>query len=1790
MPETSSFRKILAYTPQPSILLQVTNQELIIVVANNAYLQLLGTKEENIIQRHLFSTPNFGLSDINTNSATQLKQLIQECLTTKTTIILPEQHFSIFDIYKNSLEQHVLSFAITPIVKPENTEVELVLISLTDETEKVALKNNYKQLQAKFTALEDDIQEIEEQLKVGRWEIDLKTNITTCSEQLLKICGYDSKAVEIGPESAISITHPDDIEVVKNALYEAKVFGKKYALYRKLIHADGRTIPTFSTGRIVANEHGEKVKFRGFFQDITQRVAQNEAINTVKTNQEALINGTNDLIWLMDKQMQVLVANDAYYDKIKALTEGYKENNNEEVAKARDERQARWTSLIPEVLKGNSITFKEKILNPLSNNHEYALVTLNPIKNDKGEVINIACFAKDITIETYNLHTLETTKTRLENILAASPDVICSLDGNAIFLDVSAASEKVLGYKPEEMIGKSIATFLPPEDLAKTLAEAPKVRETGVLIHFENRYIKKDGSIVNMSWTGSYLAEKDILYCVGRDITEKKRIELSLIASEQYYKSLFESNPSPMFIWDFETHQFIDVNNEALELYGYTKEEFLTLSITDIRPEEDLELFTKIKNAHEPYTILEKQTLRHLSKTGNIISVDVHAHMMDYQGRQAIFALILDVTEKIKIQKALIDSEKDYKRLFEGNPSPMLIWDFETLHIQEANIQLSELFGYSNQEFLQLSVLDLIPEEDIAFAKSAFKIQDTKGHYAIQGVKHKKKNGEIILVDITAHNLNYKGKKSSLVLINDVTEKIRIQKAIAESEAKYRSFFENSIDGIFITKKSGGILDANPSGCKMLQMTKEEICRVGRNGTVDISDPRLEVFLNERQQLGYAKGVVTHIRKDGSRFEAEVSSSTFKDVNGEDVNALIVRDITESKQYEKELFLQKNQLNVIYNNVADIIFMVSKDVEGDFQFASINKAFERATGIPAEDIIGAKVKNIIPQESWPTIEGYYQQCVSSNQTIAWEETSQYPSGLRIGIVTITPVFGFNGEDLHIVGSVKDITDTKLNETKIKEVNERFNYVSMATSDAIWDWDLTTNHIFWGEGFQTIFGYTKDDIVPTLEFRKQRIHPRDKERVMNGMFAVINSGDSIWEDSYRFLKADGDYAQVLNRGFVIRDEYGRAIRMVGAKRDISQSQYYTDLEKLERNILAINEVGDKSLEEVLSIYLLGIEVLHPTMICSILQLKGQQLYSLAAPSLPEAYSNAINGSYIGENAGSCGTAAFTKKNVIVTDIENDPRWANYKSIALEYNLRACWSHPIFNQKEDVIATFAAYYQQPKTPTTLEENTISRANNILKIILESYERTQALKESSERYILATRATSDAIWDWDLNTGNIIWTESWQTIFGYDINNISKDISFLIDITHPDDVDRIRASYYRIVKSKETNWVEQHRLKKANGEYAYVISKGFVIRDQSGWAIRMVGATRDITKRKQEELRLKLLESVITNTNDAVLISEAEPLDIPGPQIVFVNEAFTKMTGYSAEEVITKTPRILQGPKSNRKELDRLKECLKRWESCEATLLNYRKDGSEFWVNINISPVADETGWYTHWVAIQRDVTEKVLEEQNLTKAIIKAQENERYEIGGELHDNVCQILTSSQLSLKMLKKVLGPKELIWYEKGTEAITLASREIRNLSHRLAPSFFNDTTLELAITTLVETFNIEEKYQIHILFDDKFKALPTKQEFQINLYRIVQEQLKNIFKYAEASTIEIVGTIKNGKLKMEIIDNGLGFDTTQNYTGIGMANMKRRTELFLGKFEVISTVGKGCRIIIEVPIEEVN
>jgi PAS domain S-box-containing protein len=260
----------------------------------------------------------------------------------------------------------------------------------------------------------------------------------------------------------------------------------------------------------------------------------------------------------------------------------------------------------------------------------------------------------------------------------------------------------------------------------------------------------------------------------------------------------------------------------------------------------------------------------------------------------------------------------------------------------------------------------------------------------------------------------------------------------------------------------------------------------------------------------------------------------------------------------------------------------------------------------------------------------------------------------------------------------------------------------------------------------------------------------------------------------------------------------------------------------------------------------------------------------------------------------------------------------------------------------------------------------------------------------------------------------------------------------------------------------------------------------------------------------------------------------------------------------------------------------------EMYKSTNWHHKKSGEIIEVEIYSTPIIINNKSCRSVIAI--DVTEKNQYENKITRAIIKTQEDERYEIGGELHDNVCQILAASQFSLAMLQKSIPEEKIGLLDKCKEHIKMALDEIRKLSHRLAPAFFDDSTLEEAFSRLFDSFNLDSRIQISFHFDHSVKQYQLSMEIQLNLYRILQEQLRNILKYAQADTIEVNVLVYNHKLKMQITDNGIGFDLSTAKKGIGLANMKRRTELFSGKFEIHTSPGNGCSVILDIPLAKTN
>lgn len=278
-------------------------------------------------------------------------------------------------------------------------------------------------------------------------------------------------------------------------------------------------------------------------------------------------------------------------------------------------------------------------------------------------------------------------------------------------------------------------------------------------------------------------------------------------------------------------------------------------------------------------------------------------------------------------------------------------------------------------------------------------------------------------------------------------------------------------------------------------------------------------------------------------------------------------------------------------------------------------------------------------------------------------------------------------------------------------------------------------------------------------------------------------------------------------------------------------------------------------------------------------------------------------------------------------------------------------------------------------------LAQANNSLRAEIIVRQQTEAALRHTNQTLQALIAASPrAIFTLDLDGKVKLWNLGAERMFGW----TEAEVLDQPNPTVPEDkLEEHNALLESVLQGTTLPSVESRRQKK-DGSPIDISFSAAPLRDREGNINGLVAVVADITEQKRQEEQVRLLQSVVVNTKDAVLITEAEPIDAPGPRILYANQAFTRMTGYSLEEVLGKTPRILQGLKTNRAELNKVRVTLSRWEPVTVEVINYRKDGSEFWLELSIVPVANKEGWYTHWIAVQRDITERKQAEQALRQS--------------------------------------------------------------------------------------------------------------------------------------------------------------------------------------------------------------
>jgi len=302
------------------------------------------------------------------------------------------------------------------------------------------------------------------------------------------------------------------------------------------------------------------------------------------------------------------------------------------------------------------------------------------------------------------------------------------------------------------------------------------------------------------------------------------------------------------------------------------------------------------------------------------------------------------------------------------------------------------------------------------------------------------------------------------------------------------------------------------------------------------------------------------------------------------------------------------------------------------------------------------------------------------------------------------------------------------------LQRQLDVAQQITHTGSWEWDVATGVVTWSDELYRIYGLAPRSCEITLEGFLARVHPDDRERVQRLVVAAMERGGPFGHGE-RIVRPDGSVRKLDTVGDVLVDAHGRPVSLIGTCRDITDDprEFARFVQAGEQRALEMLATG-APLRDVLGELTRLVEDMAPEAIASILLMDdtGTRIEHGAAPSLPDEYNRAIHGATVGPQAGSCGTAAFRRKPVFVTDIETDPLWEPYRDLARSYALRACWSFPILATDGRVLGTAAVYYRQPRTadPTTVE--LVSRVAHVAAIAIERRridERTLALSERTE-----------------------------------------------------------------------------------------------------------------------------------------------------------------------------------------------------------------------------------------------------------------------------------------------------------------------------------------------------------------------------------------------------------------------------------------------------------------------------
>lgn len=675
-------------------------------------------------------------------------------------------------------------------------------------------------------------------------------------------------------------------------------------------------------------------------------------------------------------------------------------------------------------------------------------------------------------------------------------------------------------------------------------------------------------------------------------------------------------------------------------------------------------------------------------------------------------------------------------------------------------------------------------------------------------------------------------------LISDMTyqrlELMELNDTLRTNEERYRLVLENSMDAILLTSPDGSILSANPAACAMFQRPEEEICKVGRSALVDENDPRLSAMIEERNRSGKAKGEMNMVRKDGTIFPVELSTSVFTDHSGKLLSSMIIRDITERKNSEERLLIANEKaeesemhFRLLVENAPEGIF-----IQVDSKFAYLNKAAVNMYGaLNEEQLLGTRIVDRVHPDYKEFVTHRIKQLNEDQLTVSSSEFKHLKIDNSVIDVSVLAVpFIFHDKNGALV-FINDITARKQAEELVKQKTEELNTFFDCAIDLLCIADTDGKFVRLNKEWENVLNFSTDELIGRyfIDF----VHPDDQEATVNAAKTLADQVE-ITSFTNRYRCKNGTYKWIEWKS------YPQGNRIYSAARDI------TEQIQQKHDLITAKEKIEKSEEKFRKAFYTNPEAITITRI--------------------------ETGMYISVNSGFLRMFEYSEAEVL-------------GHTSLELNI---W-HDKANRgdfiekltRDGIIENFETKFRTKsgKVIDGLVSSAVIELDNsphILTITRDITYRKQVedeLRESKEQLHFAFEGSNDGLWDVNMTTGGVYINSRGCEILGYKPDEMEEVARVWSDLVHPEDMPHTNENLQAHIDNKTPVFEVEQRLRTKSGDWKWILSRGKIVsRNANGAPLRMTGTHTDISQRVafqealiQKNMELEASEEEIRASNE-------------------------------------------------------------------------------------------------------------------------------------------------------------------------------------------------------------------------------------------------------------------------------------------------------------------------------------